>query len=47
MKIKRLPVGFVVPAQPIKASTVIPGGVEHEGYVPEDSEAIDFFAPGA
>ena len=24
---------------------VIPGGVEHEGYCPEDSEAIDFFAP--
>ena len=24
---------------------VIPGGVEHEGYFPEDSEAIDFFAP--
>ena len=24
---------------------VIPAGVEHEGYFPEDSEAIDFFAP--
>src|SRR5437588_120116 len=24
---------------------VIPGGVEHEDYFPEDSEAIDFFAP--
>ena len=24
---------------------VIPGGVEHEGYLPEDSEVIDFFAP--
>jgi quercetin dioxygenase-like cupin family protein len=24
---------------------IIPGGVEHEGYFPEDSEAIDFFAP--
>ena len=24
---------------------VIPGGVEHEGYFPEDSEVIDFFAP--
>jgi quercetin dioxygenase-like cupin family protein len=24
---------------------VIPGEVEHEGYFPEDSEAIDFFAP--
>jgi quercetin dioxygenase-like cupin family protein len=24
---------------------VIPGGVEHEGYFPEYSEAIDFFAP--
>src|SRR5919109_3667736 len=24
---------------------VIPGGVEHEGYFLEDSEAIDFFAP--
>ena len=24
---------------------VIPGGVEHEGYFPEESEAIDFFAP--
>jgi quercetin dioxygenase-like cupin family protein len=24
---------------------VIPGDVEHEGYFPEDSEAIDFFAP--
>jgi hypothetical protein len=22
-----------------------PGGVEHEGYFPEDAEAIDFFAP--
>jgi hypothetical protein len=22
-----------------------PGGVEHEGYFPEDLEAIDFFAP--
>ena len=25
---------------------VIPGGVEHEGYFPEDAEAIDFFARG-
>jgi quercetin dioxygenase-like cupin family protein len=24
---------------------VIPGGVEHEGHFPEDSEVIDFFAP--
>jgi quercetin dioxygenase-like cupin family protein len=24
---------------------VIPGEVEHEGYFPEDSEVIDFFAP--
>ena len=24
---------------------VIPGGVEHEGHVLEDSEVIDFFAP--
>jgi quercetin dioxygenase-like cupin family protein len=24
---------------------VIPGGVEHEAYFPEDSEVIDFFAP--
>ena len=24
---------------------VIPGGIEHEGYFPEDSEVIDFFAP--
>jgi quercetin dioxygenase-like cupin family protein len=24
---------------------VIPGGIEHEAYFPEDSEAIDFFAP--
>jgi len=24
---------------------VIPGGVEHEGYFPVDSEAVDFFAP--
>jgi hypothetical protein len=24
---------------------VIPGGVEHEGYFPEGSEVIDFFAP--
>jgi unsaturated pyranuronate lyase len=24
---------------------VIPGGVEHEGTFPEDSEVIDFFAP--
>jgi hypothetical protein len=24
---------------------VIPGGVEHEGYFPEVSESIDFFAP--
>jgi len=24
---------------------VIPGRVGHEGYFPEDSEAIDFFAP--
>ena len=24
---------------------VIPGGVEHEAFFPEDSEAIDFFAP--
>jgi quercetin dioxygenase-like cupin family protein len=24
---------------------VIPGGVEHEGSFPEDSEVIDFFAP--
>ena len=24
---------------------VIPGGVEHEAYFPEDSEVIDFFTP--
>jgi quercetin dioxygenase-like cupin family protein len=24
---------------------VIPGGVEHEGFFPEDTEVIDFFAP--
>ncbi len=24
---------------------VVPGGVEHEAYFPEDSEVIDFFAP--
>jgi len=24
---------------------VITGGVEHEGYVSEDSEVIDFFSP--
>jgi quercetin dioxygenase-like cupin family protein len=24
---------------------VIPGGVDHEGYFPENSEVIDFFAP--
>ena len=24
---------------------VIPGGVEHEGYFPEDTEVVDFFAP--
>jgi quercetin dioxygenase-like cupin family protein len=24
---------------------VIPGGVEHEAYFPEDTEVIDFFAP--
>ncbi len=24
---------------------VIPGGVEHEAYFPEDSEVVDFFAP--
>ena len=24
---------------------VVPGGIEHEAYFPEDSEAIDFFAP--
>jgi quercetin dioxygenase-like cupin family protein len=24
---------------------VIPGGIEHEGYFPEDTEVIDFFAP--
>ena len=24
---------------------VIPGGVEHEGHFPEDTEVIDFFAP--
>ena len=24
---------------------VIPGGVEHEGSFPEDSEVVDFFAP--
>jgi hypothetical protein len=24
---------------------VIPGGFEHEGYFPGDSEVIDFFAP--
>ena len=25
---------------------VIPGGVEHEAFFPEDTEVIDFFAPG-
>jgi len=24
---------------------VVPGGVEHEGFFPEDTEVIDFFAP--
>jgi hypothetical protein len=24
---------------------VIPGGVEHEGHFPEDTEVVDFFAP--
>ena len=24
---------------------VIPGGVEHEGWFPEDTELIDVFAP--
>ncbi len=24
---------------------VIPGGTEHEGYFPEDTEVVDFFAP--
>ena len=24
---------------------VVPGGVEHEGYFPEDTEVIDVFAP--
>ena len=24
---------------------VIPGGVEHEGYFPEDAEVLDLFAP--
>jgi hypothetical protein len=24
---------------------VIPGGVEHEGFFPEDTVVIDFFAP--
>ena len=24
---------------------VIPGGVEHEGFFPEDTEVIDVFAP--
>jgi hypothetical protein len=24
---------------------VIPGGVEHEAFFPEDTEVIDFFAP--
>jgi quercetin dioxygenase-like cupin family protein len=24
---------------------VIPGGVEHEGFFPEDTEVVDFFAP--
>jgi unsaturated pyranuronate lyase len=24
---------------------VIPGGVEHEAYFPEDTELVDFFAP--
>lgn len=26
-------------------TVVIPGGVEHEGYFPEDTEVIDVFAP--
>jgi hypothetical protein len=26
---------------------VVPGGVEHEAFFPEDTEMIDFFAPGA
>jgi quercetin dioxygenase-like cupin family protein len=24
---------------------VIPGGIEHEAFFPEDTEVIDFFAP--
>ena len=24
---------------------VIPGGVEHEAFFPEDTEVVDFFAP--
>ena len=24
---------------------VIPGGIEHEGFFPEDTEVVDFFAP--
>ena len=24
---------------------MIPGGVEHEAFFPEDTEVIDFFAP--
>ena len=28
--------------QTMRPGAVIPGGVEHEGYFPEDSEAIDF-----
>ncbi len=24
---------------------VIPAGIEHEGYFPEDTEVVDFFAP--
>jgi quercetin dioxygenase-like cupin family protein len=24
---------------------VVPGGVEHEGFFPEDTEVVDFFAP--
>jgi hypothetical protein len=26
-------------------TAVVPGGVEHEGFFPEDTVVIDFFAP--
>jgi hypothetical protein len=28
-----------------RSERYIPGGTEHEGWFPEDTEVIDFFAP--